>query len=110
MLVRLKFLDGNTERIEEDLILTDEEKENNHILSCNTKPKSNLKLDIEDLGDITIYDSKIYPSKINKIEKLTDDVIAIELRLPPTVNFQFNAGQYVNLIKGTTKRSYSIQK
>ena len=29
-------------------------------------------------------------------------------RLPPSSNFQFNAGQYVNLIKGTINRSYSI--
>ncbi|WP_044208245.1 FAD-binding oxidoreductase [Flammeovirga sp. OC4] len=107
---KVRVLEGETERIEEDLILTDEEKDNNYILSCNTIPKSDLKLDIEDLGYITIYESKIYPSKINKIEKLTSDVVALELRLPPTANFQFNAGQYVNLIKGTTKRSYSIAK
>jgi CDP-4-dehydro-6-deoxyglucose reductase len=32
----------------------------------------------------------------------------VQLRLPPTAYFKYNSGQYVNLIKGAIKRSYSV--
>ena len=34
--------------------------------------------------------------------------IKVVLRLPPNSNFNFNSGQYVNIIKGNLTRSYSI--
>ncbi|AZQ61556.1 2Fe-2S iron-sulfur cluster binding domain-containing protein [Flammeovirga pectinis] len=105
---KVKVVDGETEVIENDLILSNNERKEGYILSCNTKALSDVILDIEDLGNIELFESKIVPAKINAIDKLTDDVIQVELRLPPTVNFKFNPGQYINLIKGTTKRSYSI--
>lgn len=104
----VKVQSGSTENLEEELVLSDEEKKDNFILSCNAKPTSDLKLDIEDLGNVKIFDKKIVPAKINSIEKLTEDVIKVLLRLPPNANFNFNAGQYVNLIKGAINRSYSI--
>lgn len=104
----VKVLSGYTINIEEELVLTMEDKNANFVLSCNAKPLSDLELDIEDLGDITLFEKKITPSKISMIEKLTDDVIKVVLRLPPNSNFNFNSGQYVNIIKGNLIRSYSI--
>jgi CDP-4-dehydro-6-deoxyglucose reductase len=104
----VKIISGNTINNEEELVLTEKDKNNNYVLSCNAKPLSDLELDIEDLGDITLFEKKIIPSKISVIETLTDDVIKIVLRLPPNSNFNFNSGQYVNIIKGNLTRSYSI--
>ena len=104
----VKIISGNTIDNEEELVLTEKDKNNNYVLSCNAKPLSDLELDIEDLGDITLFEKKIIPSKISVIETLTDDVIKIVLRLPPNSNFNFNPGQYVNIIKGNLTRSYSI--
>ena len=104
----VKIISGNTIDNEEELVLTEKDKNNNYVLSCNAKPLSDLELDIEDLGDITLFEKKIIPSKISVIETLTDDVIKIVLRLPPNSNFNFNSGQYVNIIKGDLTRSYSI--
>jgi CDP-4-dehydro-6-deoxyglucose reductase len=104
----VKVISGDTKDKEEELVLSKKEKKENFVLSCNSKPLSNLKLDIEDLGDVQFFNKKIIPAKINAIEKMNSDVLKIIFRLPPTSNFQFNAGQYVNLIKGTTNRSYSI--
>jgi len=39
---------------------------------------------------------------------LTEEVIKVVLRIPPNSNFNFNSGQYVNIIKGNLTRSYSI--
>jgi len=104
----VKVLDGNTQDKNDDMVLTDEEKYDKYTLSCNALPTSDLTLDIEDLGDIILHDKQIVPVKINSIEQLTKDVIKVKLRLPPTAKFKYNSGQYVNLIKGAIKRSYSI--
>lgn len=104
----VKVLSGYTENVQKELVLTESEKNENYVLSCNSKPISNLVLDIKDLGDITFYEKKILPSKIDEIENLTNNIIKLTLRFPPTANFNFNSGQYVNLIKGSVKRSYSI--
>ena len=104
----VKVISGSTINIEEELVLTEEDKNENFVLSCNAKPLSDLELDIEDLGEFTLFEKKIIPSKISVIEKLTDDVIKLVLRLPPNSNFNFNSGQYVNIIRGNLTRSYSI--
>lgn len=83
------MLDGNPENIHEELVLSESEKNGNYVLSCNAKPTSDLILDIEDLRDITFYEKKIGPSKIDVIENLTKDVIKLTLRFPPTASFKF---------------------
>lgn len=92
----------------DDLVLSKEEKLNQWVLSCNAIPTSNVVLDIEDLGGIRLFEKKIIPSKIQSIVKLNENVIQVSLRLPPNSNFEYNSGQYVNIIKGDIKRSYSI--
>ena len=104
----VKVISGQTKNNEEELVLTEEQKKQKFVLSCNAKPLSDLELDIEDLGEITLFEKKIIPSKISVIEKLTEEVIKVVLRIPPNSNFNFNSGQYVNIIKGNLTRSYSI--
>lgn len=104
----VKVVSGSTLNREDELVLTKADRNENFVLSCNAKPTTDLILDIEDLGEITLFEKKIIPSKISVIEKLTDDVIKLVLRFPPNSNFKFNSGQYVNIIKGSLTRSYSI--
>ena len=103
-----RVISGETIQIETDLVLTDEDRSNGYILTCNTMPTSDIKLDIEDLGNITLHEKKIVPAKINNIDLISDDIIKLVLRLPPNSNFKFNSGQYVNFIKANLIRSYSI--
>jgi len=100
--------EGTTHDKLDDLVLSAEEKSNKWALSCNSIPTSDVVLDIEDLGGIKVFEKKIVPAKIQSIEKLTDNVIQVILRLPPNSNFEYNSGQYVNITKGQIKRSYSI--
>lgn len=104
----VKVILGKTKNIEEESVLTEQERKQNYVLSCNAKPISDLKLDVEDIGSIKLYDKKILPAKISSITKVTNNIIKLVFRLPPTSNFKFNSGQYVNLIKGNLNRSYSI--
>jgi len=104
----VKVIGGETKNRLDDLVLSIDEKEQNYVLSCNAIPTKDLTLDVEDLGDIILYEKKIVPSKIQSIEYLTKNVIKLSLRLPPTANFKFNSGQYVNLIWSGINRSYSV--
>lgn len=103
-----KVTQGETKDKAKDLVLLAEEKQNGFVLTCNSIPTSDVKIDIEDLGNVAIYPKKIIPSKIDVIRFLNDEVVKISLRLPPNANFSYNAGQYVNLIKNNISRSYSI--
>lgn len=104
----VKILEGKTVNRQKELVLTQQEKDDNFILSCNSIPLSNLKLDIEDLENIEFFNKRIIPAKIDSIEKYNEEIINLKLRLPPTIDFNFNPGQYVNIKKGNLKRSYSI--
>jgi CDP-4-dehydro-6-deoxyglucose reductase len=104
----VRVIEGETVNKKDELVLSEEEKLQGYILSCNAKPLSNLKLDIEDLGDVILSPPKTIPSKIDSIIAVSKDVIKLSLRFPPNNKFEFLAGQYVNLIKGNIKRSYSI--
>jgi CDP-4-dehydro-6-deoxyglucose reductase len=99
---------GNTTDKFDDLVLSKEEKLNKWVLSCNAIPISDIVLDAEDLGEIHIFEKVILPAKIQSINKLNESVLEVTLRFPPNSNFGFNSGQYVNIIWGQIKRSYSI--
>ena len=104
----VQLVEGTTHDKLHDLVLTAEEKSNKWTLSCISIPTSDVVLDVEDLGGIKIFEKKIIPAKIQAISKLNDWVIEVRLRLPPNSNFGYNSGQYINISKGTIKRSYSI--
>lgn len=99
---------GTTVDKSDDLVLSADDKSNNWTLSCNSIPTSDLVINADDLGDIKFFEKKIIPAKIQAINVLNHSVIEVSLRLPPNSNFGYNSGQYVNIIKGLIKRSYSV--
>jgi len=105
---KVKVDSGLSEPTTEEFSLNNKEREDGYILSCIRTPKSDMLIQAEDLSEYDISIPKTLPAKINKIEKLTEDIIKIELRFPPTQKLNFIAGQYVNVIKGSNRRSYSI--
>jgi CDP-4-dehydro-6-deoxyglucose reductase len=105
---KAKVIVGTTITIEEEIGLTPEEKKEGYILTCVRKPTSDLILDIEDLSAYALEPIRTLPSKVDAIKKFSDSIIELKLRVPPQSNFNFLPGQYINIIKGDYKRSYSI--
>jgi CDP-4-dehydro-6-deoxyglucose reductase len=99
---------GVSESTTTELGLSDQDKEAGNILSCVRKPKSDMVLQAEDLSEYGMVTSKTVPAKISSIQIVAEDVIKVILRFPPNQSLKFISGQYVNIIKGTIKRSYSI--
>lgn len=79
------------------------------ILTCCRAPLTDVYLDVQDLGEIGKLKTVTLPCRIDEITMLAEDVIELTLRLPPTADFKFSQGQYINLIaQDGLKRSYSI--
>lgn len=107
-LCKAKVLSGESIATNFEFGLNDDERNNNYILTCVRTPKTDISLDLEGILGFKLEPPRILPVKIHEIEKINDEVVRVVLRFPPKVNFKFIPGQYVNIIKGDIKRSYSI--
>jgi CDP-4-dehydro-6-deoxyglucose reductase len=105
---KFKVLNGQSYAIDSEVSLTKKDLDQNFILACVRKPLSDIYLEAEDLSDFELKKPKILPAKIFNFEKMTGSIIRVTLKLPPTQKFEFLEGQYVDIIKGSIKRSYSI--
>lgn len=89
--------------------LSDEERASGSVLFCQAKPKSDVVIEARSVraaGDIQV---RILPSRLQKLERVTDDVAILYLKLPATERFQFIAGQYLDiLLRDGTRRSFSM--
>lgn len=105
---KAKVIKGTSFANVDETGLNEEEKLKGYILTCVRTPTSDLTLDIEDLSEYALEKLKIIPSKIDLISKISSNVIELHLRIPPNASFRYLSGQYINIIKGDYKRSYSI--
>lgn len=105
---KAKVISGCSEATVGELGLTEEEKNENYILTCVRRPTSDMVLDLDVISGVQFEKSRTLPAKIHSVSMVVDDVVKLVLRFPPNSNFKFLAGQYVNIIRGAVKRSYSI--
>lgn len=103
----VRVVEGEYEDLKDDIVLSKEEKEQGFVLSCNVMPRSDIRLDVEELN-ISLHKKQVVPAKINSISALSPEILKVELRLPPKADFRFIPGQFVDIIRGSHKRSYSI--
>ena len=89
--------------------LADFEKRDGLSLFCQAVPQSDLTIEareIESSGDIEV---RRLPSRVEKIERVAEDVVVLKLKLPANERFQFFAGQYIDvLLREGKRRSYSM--
>jgi CDP-4-dehydro-6-deoxyglucose reductase len=105
---KCKILSGETECLGEELGLTEYQKSQGWILSCVRSAKEDLELEVEDLGGLPIIKPKTLPCKIDCITRISNVIIRVVIRLPPSSKIEYYAGQYVEIIMGAIRRSYSI--
>lgn len=100
---------GTTVAIHDEIGLSQPERDAGWILTCVRSATSDLELEVEDLGDVQLFPAKTLPCRIQALERLSTDVVKVVLRLPPTGDFNFHPGQYVDVVgHGGLRRSYSI--
>jgi CDP-4-dehydro-6-deoxyglucose reductase len=100
---------GETRPLTDEIGLGTEEIDAGWILTCVRTAETNAELEIEDLGAVRLPRPKTLPCRVAELEKLAPDVLRVKLRLPPTSNFSFVPGQYIDVIgMNGTRRSYSL--
>ncbi|MDQ7003301.1 MAG: FAD-binding oxidoreductase [Ghiorsea sp.] len=103
------LLQGEVIELQVQTELTDVDRKNKKILTCCCAPKTDILIDAEDLSALQGIEIKTLPVRINQILKLTDHIVEVELRLPPTAEFIFLEGQFIDVIAPQgVRRSYSI--
>jgi len=100
---------GDTALLHDELELSDGERSAGWVLTCVRSAVSDLDLAIEDLGDVHLPPARTLPCRIHSLDRLAPDVMRVMLRLPPTSDFSYQPGQYIDVIAhGGLRRSYSI--
>lgn len=80
-----------------------------YALFCCARPTSDVLIEAREVLGIGEFQIKKLPSRVSKLERLADDVIAISLQLPASEKLDYRAGQYIEFIlKDGKRRSYSI--
>ncbi|MSQ50663.1 MAG: CDP-6-deoxy-delta-3,4-glucoseen reductase [Betaproteobacteria bacterium] len=105
-----KLIEGNIDYGEYSrTALSDEERAAGSALFCQARPLGDVVIEARSVraaGDIQV---RILPSRLTKIERVTEDVVILYLKLPATERFQFIAGQYLDiLLRDGTRRSFSM--
>jgi CDP-4-dehydro-6-deoxyglucose reductase len=105
-----KILEGQVDHgIASSTTLSDEDKAAGLTLFCCAQPLSDLTIECRELkteGDIPV---RTLPCRIQKLERLAPDVMALHLKLPANEKFHFRAGQYIEiLLKDGKRRAFSL--
>ena len=106
---KAKVISGETDVIQAEESLVAEDEANGFILTCCRAAKTDLQLDIEDLGELGSIQTKTLPCRIDNLQLLSDDILEVVLRTPPASRLEYLPGQYVDMIgKDGLRRSYSV--
>jgi CDP-4-dehydro-6-deoxyglucose reductase len=106
---KVKVLHGDTLVLRDEYSLTPCEKADGYILTCCRSAVTDIVLDVEDLGELGNIETKTLPCRIESLSHLTDDVIEVTLRTPPTSYLNYLPGQFIKVInKNGLRRSYSV--
>ncbi len=106
---KCKVIDGTTHPLHPETGLTEQEKAEGWILSCVRAVETDVVLEVDDLGGIELPTVKTLPCRISEIKRFGQDIVQVRLRLPPTADFHFLPGQYIDVIgPNGIRRSYSL--
>lgn len=106
---KCKLVSGKTRELHPESGLTEQEKSEGWILGCVRSAETDITLEADDLGGVVLPAVKTLPCRINHLQLLAPDVIQVKLRLPPTAEFSFIPGQYIDVIgPNGIRRSYSL--
>jgi len=105
-----KILAGEVHYPEEwPLGLSEEDHEKGLALFCQAQPLSDLEIEVKEIGAAKNITVKTLPTRIIKMEKLSQDVMMLHLKLPASERLQFLAGQYIEiLLTDGRARSFSL--
>jgi CDP-4-dehydro-6-deoxyglucose reductase len=89
--------------------LSAEEEALGHVLTCCATPQSDVVLESRQVTAEGAFPIKKMPVRVISLDRVSSDVIVMQLQLPATDTFAYHAGQYVEfLLRDGSRRSYSM--
>jgi CDP-4-dehydro-6-deoxyglucose reductase len=90
-------------------VLTEDERAHGKALFCQARPLGELVIECRTIGAAKDIAVRLLPCRVQKLDKVADDVVIVQLKLPANERLQFLAGQYIDfLLKGGERRSFSM--
>jgi CDP-4-dehydro-6-deoxyglucose reductase len=105
-----KVLEGEVDHgLAQDSALPPEDRAAGMALFCCAKPLSDLSIEVREVSAARDIPVKILPCRVQKLERVADDVMVISLKLPANERLQFLAGQYIEfLLPEGKRRAFSL--
>jgi CDP-4-dehydro-6-deoxyglucose reductase len=89
--------------------LSDAEEAKGAALFCCATPHSNIVIEAREVLGVGEFPVKKLPTRVAKLDKVSDDVMVVSLQLPANERLQYRAGQFIEfLLKDGKRRSYSM--
>ena len=89
--------------------LSEAEKAAGIALFCKTRAMSDVVIESHEITSSREIPVKTLPCRVQKMERLADDVMVLYLKLPANERLQFLAGQYIDILMTDGKpRSFSL--
>lgn len=90
-------------------ILSEQERTEGAALFCQAKPESDLTIHAPEVSELKGISVQKTAARLIAKEKISQDVVILNLALPPAINFNYYPGQYIEIIlKNGATRSYSM--
>ena len=107
---RGQVVDGKVTSIDiPPYIISTSDQEKGWTLFCQAKPESNLTIKVRTIAKGEEIEIKKYPGRVQSLDFPNKDTAILKIKIPSSVNFKFNPGQYIDiLLKDQKRRSYSL--
>ena len=105
-----KLLQGSVEYGNRQIsALSDADKADGMALFCSAMPQSDLVIECREVSAVKDIIVKSLPCRVQKMERLAEDVMVLYLKLPANERMLFLAGQYIDIMmKDDKPRSFSL--
>jgi CDP-4-dehydro-6-deoxyglucose reductase len=89
--------------------ITDDEIRDGFALLCQARALEDLRVEAREVRPAPDVEVKSLPCRVETLVRLTDDVMAVTLRLPAVETLHFLPGQYVDvMLSAGRRRSFSV--
>jgi CDP-4-dehydro-6-deoxyglucose reductase len=105
-----KVLEGRVDHhLAQEQALSAADRADGMTLFCCARPLSDLVLECREAGTASDIPVRIMPCRVQKMERVAEDVMVLSLKLPANERLLFLAGQYIEfLLKDGKRRAFSI--